>query len=392
MRRLFALLLGSAIIAGCAAGNPPAPGGQSAATGDIGAPATPSAATPSVPPTSLPSPEPASAPPSPATSPVTSGPAPSTRPAASPAPGIEYSDPVSYRVTYRLDARRTSFKVDRLLVYQALPVAWDAQRDVRVEKVTPGAAARRTDRATGSGMLTWDLGRSRFKAASVDLLLRFRLTAYETRMHLAPADVKPYRTSAAEFERYTGAERFIESADRAIVAEARRVAGSETNPLVLARRFYDDVIGLATYDKTGTGLHGAKQLLATGKGECGDYAALFVALSRASGIPSRPVVGYWAESGIDQTHVWAEFYLEGFGWVPVDPTLGQSDAARRDDHFGSLDNRRIVLGKGFNIRLSPAAPDRFVAPFLQVPSWWFWGTGSGTVTVDRAAWTVERLP
>ena len=38
-------------------------------------------------------------------------------------------------------------------------------------------------------------------------------------------------------------------------------------------------------------------------------------------MPTRPVVGFWAESG-QPTHVWAEFYLPGYGWVLADPERG----------------------------------------------------------------------
>ena len=133
-----------------------------------------------------------------------------------------------------------------------------------------------------------------------------------------------------------------------------------------------------------------------GEGECGDFAALFIALSRAKGIPARPVVGYWAISGINQTHVWAEFYLEGLGWIPVDPTFGQTRPGipgKPDYYFGSMDNRRVILNKGFNIPLDPPGSDNYLAPFLQVPLWWFWGSGgdANTVSMKRTMWKVAPI-
>jgi transglutaminase-like putative cysteine protease len=67
-------------------------------------------------------------------------------------------------------------------------------------------------------------------------------------------------------------------------------------------------------------------------GKCGDLNALYVALARAEGIPARDVYGVRvADSALgykslgksgDITkaqHCRAEVYLQGYGWVPVDP-------------------------------------------------------------------------
>jgi hypothetical protein len=71
--------------------------------------------------------------------------------------------------------------------------------------------------------------------------------------------------------------------------------------------------------------------LVSKKGICYDFAKLFVALSRANGIPSRvvrglafdfkPNVNFYVEN---YGHAWAEVYLPVYGWVPIDPTFGIS--------------------------------------------------------------------
>lgn len=75
------------------------------------------------------------------------------------------------------------------------------------------------------------------------------------------------------------------------------------------------------------------EILQRGHAECRGYAMLFTALCRAAGVPARPVWGL-ARVGVGQdkrfgdiaSHNWAEFYVLGVGWVPVDPqrpeTLG----------------------------------------------------------------------
>ncbi|HVL00589.1 MAG TPA: DUF3488 and transglutaminase-like domain-containing protein, partial [Dongiaceae bacterium] len=71
-------------------------------------------------------------------------------------------------------------------------------------------------------------------------------------------------------------------------------------------------------------------LFQTRRGFCSHYAGAFVFLLRAAGIPARLVGGYQGGEGhplgkyllIHQydAHAWAEAWLEGQGWVRVDPT------------------------------------------------------------------------
>lgn len=71
-------------------------------------------------------------------------------------------------------------------------------------------------------------------------------------------------------------------------------------------------------------------LFQTHEGFCGHYASAFVFLMRAGGIPARVVTGYlggtWNRYGgyllvrQSDAHAWAEIWLDGQGWVRVDPT------------------------------------------------------------------------
>lgn len=71
-------------------------------------------------------------------------------------------------------------------------------------------------------------------------------------------------------------------------------------------------------------------LFNTREGFCEHYASAFTVLMRAAGIPSRVVTGYqggyWNSIGQyllvrnSDAHAWSEVWLEGRGWVRVDPT------------------------------------------------------------------------
>ncbi|MFW9890302.1 MAG: transglutaminase family protein [Candidatus Thorarchaeota archaeon] len=60
------------------------------------------------------------------------------------------------------------------------------------------------------------------------------------------------------------------------------------------------------------------------EGDCDEHADLFIALTRAVKIPSRRVIGhFFKEQALAEPHAWCEIFLEGRGWVPVDPALGR---------------------------------------------------------------------
>ena len=286
------------------------------------------------------------------------------------------------------------FTPDTLLFYQPRPINWDGQQDVRIEAVSPAPTRQGLDPVFGNGLVYWSLGTQGPRAGeSLPIRILFTYTAYEIHAAINPEQVRPYDKNRPLYRLYTRPEAFIESDDPQIVAISNQLAGDENNPYRLALRFYNYVIETAHYRLVGKGLLGARALLTNGEGECGDFSALFIALLRAKGIPARPVVGYWAITGTNQTHVWAEFYLEGIGWVPVDPTIGQHSASDQAYYFGNMDNQRVILEKGFNIPLDPPAPGNSLAPLMQGPYWWYWGSGDGSkMSLAVTGWNVTPLP
>lgn len=340
-------------------------------------PLLPTATATSLPPT-------ATVPPLPPTATLTATSAPS-------ASTIEYKNPKNYRVEYIVTVSNKGYTPSKLMIYQPRPIEWDSQKNVTVEEVTPAPLKSGVDPDHGNGMYYWLIKSAPKSGASMQFKIQFTLTAYETLSTVDPDKIQPYNQDSPLYKLYTRSERFIESTNPQIVALADKIADGETNPYRLARKFYDYVMDNSKYKLLGKGLVGANYLLTNGEGECGDYSSLFIALSRAKGIPARSIVGYWAISGLNQTHVWAEFYIENVGWIPVDATVGQSRKA--DYYFGNMDNQRIVLNKGFNIRLEPAGPDNYEAALLQVPLWWFWGSGDASkMSLERTSWKVTSIP
>jgi transglutaminase-like putative cysteine protease len=90
-------------------------------------------------------------------------------------------------------------------------------------------------------------------------------------------------------------------------------------------------------------------VLRTGVGDCNEHTALYVAMARALGLPSRIAVGLVYLRGGFYYHAWPEVYLdEGRGrglWLPVDPTLNQfpADATHIRLARGGLDRQVAIL-------------------------------------------------
>jgi len=104
---------------------------------------------------------------------------------------------------------------------------------------------------------------------------------------------------------------------------ARSVTRGKNGNSAKARAIYQWMRGNIRYGATGYG--SAESALARRKAGCGGQARLFVGLCRSAGVPAREINGHNAyhKNGSITSHGWAEFYVPGFGWVPVDTTTSR---------------------------------------------------------------------
>jgi len=139
------------------------------------------------------------------------------------------------------------------------------------------------------------------------------------------------------YKMYTQPEDYIESNDPLIMETAKNIVGNETNPQRVALKIANFVMETLTY-KIQPEEKGAKWALVNRQGDCSEYSYLFVALCRACGIPARIQAGFAfhrINEELSDGHMWAEYYLENYGWVPVDLTWRYVDY-QDNLHFSSL--------------------------------------------------------
>lgn len=154
---------------------------------------------------------------------------------------------------------------------------------------------------------------------------------------------------------------------------AESITRGKKGVLARARAIYDWTCENTWRDpKTiGCGKGDVCSLLKRPGGKCTDIHSVFVALCRAAGIPAREIFGVRlgkkpVQDVTTWQHCWAEFYLPGYGWVPVDPAdvrkmMLKKKLALEDPETGKLrayfwggwDPYRVRLALGRDLILNP---------------------------------------
>ena len=153
------------------------------------------------------------------------------------------------------------------------------------------------------------------------------LEVWSIKYQLKPKDVESLPPLSVEFQnRYLIDDDDLSMGTDIIQRAAKEAIGRETN---LLRKMYS--IRNYVYDKLSYGIKPhidtPDVALARGVGSCGEYLGVLLALARLNGIACRTVGRYKCPAqpeliGVplepDFNHVWMEFYVPGFGWLPME--------------------------------------------------------------------------
>lgn len=141
----------------------------------------------------------------------------------------------------------------------------------------------------------------------------------------------------------------LESDAPEIRAEADLAVGDASSPRLRAERLVRHVHAILEKKPT-VSLPSALEVLKTRVGDCNEHTALYVAMARSLGLPSRIAVGLVHLRGAFYYHAWPEVWVEeapGRGvWLPVDPTLNQfpADATHVRLARGGLERQAAIVG------------------------------------------------
>jgi hypothetical protein len=165
-------------------------------------------------------------------------------------------------------------------------------------------------------------------------------------------------------------------------------------------------------------------LFNTQRGFCEHFASAFTFLMRAAGIPARVVTGYqggyfnklgnYSVVRQSDAHAWSEVWLEGRGWVRVDPTaavspqrvqLGAGAAAGasapwyQTDWLMELRNRLDLVNRFWNdaiVQFNALRQRSLLTPFgisrAEYPQLMLAMFAAATLLLGLFAWWVMRAP
>lgn len=270
---------------------------------------------------------------------------------------LPYRNPIHYEGTMHFEIAEEDLPAGGTLrIWYPHPIETDIQRDVVVTNMTyPEYIVKGPDVHGDIGIIYYEIP---LDAIEGDLVITgdIRFTSYEGVFVIDPEKVGEYDTTDPDYILYTRSERNIEINDE-IRNKAALIVGSETNPHKQAQMIYEHIITTYPYslvphislDAKTPKVAESTHMFTTGHGDCGTQSMLFSAFCRSLGIPARATGGYqMLLLDHPNPHFWAEYYLPGYGWVPVDPTVAEAA-----DWFDVPEEDRIAFKKYYGVNIDP---------------------------------------
>ena len=236
-------------------------------------------------------------------------------------------------------------------VYVGLPVVDSAQDKVVIEKVQSKKAKPENVALSSDGGTLWVEYIDVEAGFEDEIQMTYSLEIYERKARLT--GVKPYKTQIAPFKRFThppfyhgykpkpGDDKYFTYLYEAGVSPIM-------DPITTAKAIYDYLHKEFAYGRP-------CEMLGGGRPNCATYTAFFAIMCGNAGVPARRCAGFAFGPPADNAqatnvsgHNWVEFYVEGIGWIPVDPTMGDKTDARKQYYLGSVDNGRLCVSKWGN--------------------------------------------
>ncbi len=303
-------------------------------------------------------------------------------------PGRTLANPVTYVAEGRVVYPRSRLAASGLLkVWLPLPLVTAAQPGVEIISLYPEKYIKYPVRMDGDiGLAYMEIPMEDIKE-DLKIGLKVKFKRYEERFNIDPASVGSYDTGSGLYRRYTAPSRNIAITPK-IKAQAQKLAGKETNPYLVAKKFYEHIVYDLDYSAMPHEAMDAMNIPESvyinehGYGDSGSQSMYFAALCRSVGIPARASAGWQLfpfSKGACSPHFWAQVYLPNYGWVPVDTSAGQmikyTDANRDlkkdfvEYFFSRMDPYRYLVQVDVDIPLIPK-PDEPVgfSMALQTPA------------------------
>jgi len=281
----------------------------------------------------------------------------------------------TFEITYRATIDPLPEGVRKVEVWIPYPIDGDSQEVEVTEISSPYPTRVGKEPEFGNSVLYLEATDPARTPITVEMKARVRRTEWLQKdfgaASRARAGARP-----PEVAKWLEPDRLVPLDQRIRELAAEVTAGKETD-LEKARAIYDYVVDTMSYDKSGEGWgHGDIYWACDMKrGNCTDFHALFTGLNRAVGIPAKFEIGFpippdRGQGEIAGYHCWAEFWLDGYGWVPVDTSEARKHPEKREYFFGAHDENRVEFSEGRDLVLAPKQAGEplnfFVYPYVEV--------------------------
>ena len=283
---------------------------------------------------------------------------------------ITGQDVRAFDLVYETEVQDIPSGTSRVDVWIPIPQDDQYQEIITQQVGTPYGWTIYTDHEYGNKILHLSLADA--DVSTIPITLRFRIRRQE---HVQPMQADT-SVPVLPGQRWLQPDRLVPLDERIRGIAAEVTAGAKT-PLEKARAIYDYVVDTMVYDTSGTGWGNGDIYWACDvkTGNCTDFHALFVGLNRAVGIPATFEIVFSlppdrSAGQIEGYHCWAQFYLDGVGWVPVDTSEANKHPDKREYFFGAHDPHRVLFTLGRDITLQPPQQgpplNYFIYPYVEV--------------------------
>ncbi|MCL2186083.1 MAG: IPT/TIG domain-containing protein [Treponema sp.] len=325
-------------------------------------------------------------------------------------PGVKIlKEKRSYIVTYSVDIRvHDATKPNTLYLWIPFPINSSSQRNVSLisRNVDPFIENHHNVSLFKMDNLTAGINQS--------VSHSFQVEVYTVETEIRPLAVRQdnnAQTRSALYAMHTQSSDLIPSDDQIIKTAVNSIIGREQNPYLKAKLIYDWIIknieiNDALYYNTNTDNTSLHAVLSTRQSDHYSAVRLFTSMARAAGVPCIPIGGVLIDKG-GQTfqHHWAEFWIDAFGWLPVDPAMGAGAITLDSFHepivlheetnnnkdlasyyFGNIDNMRIAFSRGEHVLSQIENRGRLVSHTQSYSIQNIWEEASGGLESYSSLW------
>jgi hypothetical protein len=267
-----------------------------------------------------------------------------------------YVEPVRNRVLMQIKTKpEVAPEGEIIKVWLPFPRKDPLQPEIKLISATPKKYILATE---DSNQRTVYFENKAVEGKELEFKIEYEYVVYASCQEVNPAKTRPY--SRNEFyQRYTSEQLPHMAFTPYLRKLTEEIISEETNPYLKARRIYrwiTENVSYALVPEYSTinciSEYAARNL----KGDCGVQALLFITLCRISSVPARWQSGWYLNPIKPGPHDWAQFYIEPYGWLYADLSMGGHQKSIEKYHrfyFGNVDHFRLIANADISSEFTP---------------------------------------